>query len=136
MRSRRVIPSFVVIPLLALVAGLAYALYVLAAKASLARSAPLPLTALTFTVGAALLTPALLWTEAPLSQVALGWPWLLYLGGVGVVQLTLMFVWGALFFGLELWSHIPGFLVMTLATALASSAFGLMLASVCHSRMR
>ena len=61
---------------------------------------------------------------------------LVYLTGVGVVQLTLMFVWGAIFFGLELWSHIPGFLVMTLATALASSAFGLMLASVCRSRMQ
>ncbi len=61
---------------------------------------------------------------------------LVYLAAVGVVQLTLMFVWGAIFFGLELWSHIPGFLVMTLATALACSAFGLMLASVCRSRMQ
>src|SRR5262249_57724253 len=61
---------------------------------------------------------------------------LLYLACVGVVQLTLMFLWGALFFGLELWSHIPGFVVMTVVTALASSAFGLMLASVCHSRMQ
>ena len=68
--------------LLALVAGLAYALYVLAAKASLTQSAPLPLAALTFTVGAVVLTPVLLWTSAPLAQLALGWPWLLYLGGV------------------------------------------------------
>jgi len=68
--------------LLAFVAGLAYALYVLAAKAALRRSAPLPATALTFTIGALLLTPALLWTVAPMSQLAIGWPWLLYLGGV------------------------------------------------------
>ena len=68
--------------LLALVAGLAYALYVLAAKATLRRSAPLPTTALTFTIGAVLLTPALFWTDGPLTQLALGWPWLLYLGGV------------------------------------------------------
>jgi drug/metabolite transporter, DME family len=68
--------------LLAFVAGLAYALYVLAAKATLRRSAPLPTTALTFTVGALLLTPALFWTAGPLTQLALGWPWLLYLGGV------------------------------------------------------
>ncbi len=61
---------------------------------------------------------------------------LVYLAGVGVVQLVLMFVWGAVFFGLELWSHVPGFLIMTLATALVSSAFGLMLASVCRSRMQ
>jgi DME family drug/metabolite transporter len=68
--------------LLALVAGLAYALYVVTAKASLARSAPLPLAALTFTVGAVLLTPALLWTPAPIDQLAQGWPWLLYLGAI------------------------------------------------------
>ena len=68
--------------LLAFVAGLAYALYVLAAKATLRRSAPLPTTALTFTIGAFLLSPALFWTDGPLTQLALGWPWLLYLGGV------------------------------------------------------
>ncbi len=61
---------------------------------------------------------------------------LFYLAGVGVMQLVLMFVWGALFFGLELWNHLPGFLIMTVATALVSSAFGLMLASVCRSRMQ
>src|SRR5881409_3636435 len=42
--------------LLALAAGLAYALYVVLAKAALARMAPLPLTALTFTAGALLLS--------------------------------------------------------------------------------
>jgi drug/metabolite transporter, DME family len=75
-------PRFVGGVLLAFAAGLAYALYVLAAKAALRRSAPLPATALTFTIGAVLLTPALAWTDAPWTQVALGWPWLLYLGGV------------------------------------------------------
>ncbi|MGH7301948.1 MAG: DMT family transporter [Candidatus Rokuibacteriota bacterium] len=68
--------------LLAFVAGLAYALYVVAAKATLRRASPLPTTALTFTIGAVLLTPALVWTDSPLTQLALGWPWLLYLGGV------------------------------------------------------
>jgi DME family drug/metabolite transporter len=75
-------PRFLAGALLALAAGLAYALFVLTAKAGLARSAPLPLIALTFAAGALLLTPVLLWTEAPLRQLALGWPWLLYLGGV------------------------------------------------------
>jgi DME family drug/metabolite transporter len=68
--------------LLAFAAGLAYALYVLLAKAALRHSAPLPATALTFAAGAVLLTPALAWTDSPLTQLALGWPWLLYLGGV------------------------------------------------------
>jgi len=61
---------------------------------------------------------------------------LVYLAAIGVAQLTIMFVWGAVFFGLELWSHIPGFVIMALATALASSAFGLLLASICRSRMQ
>jgi ABC-2 type transport system permease protein len=73
-------------------------------------------------------------TRVSMTKLLLGK--LVYLGGVGVAQLTLMFVWGTVFFGLELWSHIPGFLIMTLATALVSSAFGLMLASVCRSRMQ
>jgi len=73
-------------------------------------------------------------TRVSMTRLLLGK--LLYLAGVGVAQLTLMFVWGAVFFGLELWTHVPGFLVMTLATALVSSAFGLMLASVCRSRMQ
>lgn len=68
--------------LLALSAGFAYALYVVTAKASLVRSAPLPLTALTFTVAAVLTLPVLAWTPAPLEQLLRGWPWLLYLGGV------------------------------------------------------
>jgi ABC-2 type transport system permease protein len=73
-------------------------------------------------------------TRVSMTKLLLGK--LLYLSGVGLAQLTLMFVWGAVFFGLELWSHIPGFVVMAVATALACSAFGLMLASVCRSRMQ
>jgi len=61
---------------------------------------------------------------------------LVYLTAVGVVQLVLMFVWGEIFFGLELLPHLAGFAVMTVATALASSAFGLMLASICRTRMQ
>ena len=80
--------------LLAFVAGLAYALYVLAAKATLRRSAPLPATALTFAIGALLLTPALLWTAAPMTQLALGWPWLLYLGGVATAGAYALYTLG------------------------------------------
>jgi DME family drug/metabolite transporter len=66
---------------LALGAGLAYALYVVVAKAAVARTAPLPLVALTFTVAAVLTAPALA-TAGAGRQLALGWPWLLYLGAV------------------------------------------------------
>jgi ABC-2 type transport system permease protein len=73
-------------------------------------------------------------TKVDMTKLLLGK--LLYLAGVGVVQLTLMFVWGALVFGIDLANHIPGFVVMTIATAIASSTFGLMLASISRSRMQ
>ena len=73
-------------------------------------------------------------TKVDMTRLLLGK--LVYLAGVGIVQLTLMFVWGALVFGVELASHIPGFAVMTVSTALACSTFGLMLASLCRSRMQ
>ncbi|HEY8234581.1 MAG TPA: ABC transporter permease [Vicinamibacteria bacterium] len=53
---------------------------------------------------------------------------------LGVMQMTVMFVWGALVFGLELVPHLAGFALVTLATAGAASAFGLVLASACRSR--
>ena len=73
-------------------------------------------------------------TRVSMSKLLLGK--LVYLAGVGVAQLTLMFVWGALFFGLDLQHHVVGFVLMTVATALATSAFGLLLASLCRSRMQ
>ena len=66
----------------------------LAAKASLERSAPLPLAALTFTVAAVLLTPALFWIPMPGPQLAVGWPWLLYLGGIATAGAYVMYTVG------------------------------------------
>lgn len=57
-----------------------------------------------------------------------------YLASLGVVQLIVMFVWGWLVFGLELPRHVPGFLAMAVPTALACSAFGLVLAAICRTR--
>ena len=59
-----------------------------------------------------------------------------YLSAVAVMQLTVMFAWGEMFFGLELHQHVPGFLIMTVVTALASSCFGLLLAAMARSRMQ
>ncbi len=61
---------------------------------------------------------------------------LVYLAGLAVAQLTLMFTWGAIFFGVDLAGHVPGFLVMTIVTALACASFGLLLAAICRSRMQ
>jgi DME family drug/metabolite transporter len=68
--------------LLALVAGLAYALYVVVTKRALASTAPLPLTAATFVTATVFMLPLLAWTHAPFAQAARGWAWLLYLGAV------------------------------------------------------
>ena len=49
-------------------------------------------------------------------------------------QLTLMFLWGAAVFHLDLFTHVPGFIVMTAATSFAVASFGMLLASVSHTR--
>ncbi len=59
---------------------------------------------------------------------------LLYLWTLGVMQLIVMFVWGALVFGLPLMGHLAGFAIMTAATALTCATFGLLLASATRTR--
>lgn len=49
-------------------------------------------------------------------------------------QLVVMFLWGWAVFHLDFFTHIPGFLVMGLCTAFAVAAFGILLASMCHTR--
>jgi ABC-2 type transport system permease protein len=53
---------------------------------------------------------------------------------VGVAQLTVMFLWGDLVFGLPLFSHLPGFFLMTIVTAGAGAALALALATLAKSR--
>jgi ABC-2 type transport system permease protein len=57
-----------------------------------------------------------------------------YAAFLGFLQLTVMFLWGAFAFRVELFRHLGGFLVMTTATALASAGLGLALASACKTR--
>ncbi len=59
---------------------------------------------------------------------------LVYLAGLAATQLLVMFLWGSIAFGLPMSGHWAGFIVMTVATALAASTFGLLLASVSRSR--
>ena len=51
-----------------------------------------------------------------------------------MAQLTVMFLWGRLAFGLDLFHHLPGFFVMTIFTAAAAAGFGLMLATLARTR--
>jgi ABC-2 type transport system permease protein len=59
------------------------------------------------------------------------WTWLTL---IGMLQITVMFVYGMLVFRLDLLHHLPGFAVMTLFTAATAAAFGLFLASMCRTR--
>jgi ABC-2 type transport system permease protein len=53
---------------------------------------------------------------------------------LGVMQVSVMFLWGWLVFRLELWSHLAGFLLMTVVTAAAAAGFGIMLGTLCRTR--
>jgi ABC-2 type transport system permease protein len=59
--------------------------------------------------------------------------WLL-LTIVGVAQVTVMFAWAQLAFGVDLLSHLPGFALMTAVTAGAASSLALALAAACRTR--
>ena len=58
----------------------------------------------------------------------------LFLALAGCLQRTVMFAWGWLVFDLPLFAHLPGFAVMTAATAAAASALGVVLATLARSR--
>jgi ABC-2 type transport system permease protein len=59
---------------------------------------------------------------------------LIYSTLLAFLQLTVMFLWAAGVFHLDLFTHIPGFIVMTAATSFAVAAFGILLASVTRTR--
>lgn len=60
----------------------------------------------------------------------------LHIVRLGVLQITVMFAWGMLVFRVPLLSHLPGFALMTLATAACTAAFGLVLATLSRSRQQ
>jgi ABC-2 type transport system permease protein len=74
----------------------------------------------------------LLSTNIGMTGVLVG-KWI-FLALVGCVQLTVMFLWGRLVFGLPLFSHLAGFAVMTVATGAAAAALGIVLATVARTR--
>jgi ABC-2 type transport system permease protein len=54
---------------------------------------------------------------------------------LGCVQLGVMFLWGWAVFGVDLFGkgHLPGVLVMTIASAAAAATFGLVLGTACRT---
>lgn len=59
---------------------------------------------------------------------------LLFNSLLAFVQLSVMFLWGWAVFGLDFWSHLPGFVVMGVFTAVTVAAFGMLLAASCSTR--
>jgi ABC-2 type transport system permease protein len=55
---------------------------------------------------------------------------------MGILAITVMFLWGSAAFGLDLAGHLPGFAVMTTFTAAAAAGFGLVLATACRTRQQ
>ena len=80
--------------LLALGAGLSYAVYAVSTKRLLARAAPLPLAAATFTLAALLITPVLLAEPSVRRPLTEGWPLLVYLGVVPTALAYILFTVG------------------------------------------
>lgn len=74
----------------------------------------------------------LLSTRLSMDQLLLG-KWF-YMTALGVLQVSVMFLWGQLIFGVDLLGHLDGFIIMTVVTASAAAAFGLFLATLCRSR--
>ena len=79
--------------MLALGAGLAYALYVVIAKRAVALTPPTVVSALTFVVAAMVMLPALM-TPGTATQLALGWPGFLYLGAVTTAAAYVLYTVG------------------------------------------
>jgi len=73
-------------------------------------------------------------TRVSMSQLLAGY-WI-FAAITGFVQVSLMFLWGWVVFGLDLFSgdHLPGFVIMTAVTAAAAAAFGLALGTLCKSQ--
>ena len=60
----------------------------------------------------------------------------IYITALGTTQLLIMFAWGQLVFGVDLYGHLIGFLVMAFATSAACASFALFLSAICRSRQQ
>ena len=60
----------------------------------------------------------------------------LSIASLALAQIVVMFVWAAVVFGLPLGEHLTGFAVMSVFTALAASAFGLVIGTLARTRQQ
>ena len=61
---------------------------------------------------------------------------MLFSAAWGTAQMLVLFGWSSLLFGVVVWPHLVGIVLMSLATTLATSAFGLMLAMSVWTRVQ
>jgi ABC-2 type transport system permease protein len=61
---------------------------------------------------------------------------MIYVNIISIFQLAVMFVFAKIFFGLDIFSHIPALVLMIICTAYACSSFGVLLASFAKTRQQ
>ncbi len=74
----------------------------------------------------------LLSSQVSVTQLLAG-KWL-FVAAIGLLQVIVMFVWARLVFGVELFSHLPGFFAMAISTSSAAASLAILLATVCRTR--
>ena len=70
---------------------------------------------------------------APISKKEILTAKMIYISLHGFVQLLVLFLFGWLVFGLNIFKNVPALLTMIIVTALAASALGIFIASVCRN---
>lgn len=53
---------------------------------------------------------------------------------LGMVQISVMFLWAEFVFQIQLWKHLDGFFVMTCCTSAATASLAMLMATLCRSR--
>ena len=53
---------------------------------------------------------------------------------LGMVQISVMFLWAEVIFKIQLWKHLDGFFVMTCCTSAATASLAILMATLCNSR--
>ncbi len=68
--------------------------------------------------------------SAPVSRVHILWSKYLYNISLGCIQLAVLFLAGSVFFGVDIFSNVFNLILIIIAAAAASTAFGMLLASI------
>ncbi len=74
----------------------------------------------------------LLSSQLSVTQLLAG-KWL-FIAMIGLLQMIVMFMWSQVVFGVEFFSHLPGFFAMAIPTVAAAASLAILLATLCKSR--